>query len=159
MMSKWIFESIFVIIYPKNSCDSRAPLGLPRPHGGSTPFPHNRPTICRRRTGADERLGERGPPGEGSALSPGWRIIVNAWNIIGELSVDPSVARNTLRSSTGHWAEFFSGRPGPGLSPPAIVPNITRRVSRSLFSRCTAPPKGRDAFCGWWSRRFRIVPS
>ena len=31
------------------------------------------------RTGADERLGERVPLGEGSAHSPGWRIIVNTW--------------------------------------------------------------------------------
>ena len=31
------------------------------------------------RTGADKRLGERGPPGEGSAHSPRWRIIVNSW--------------------------------------------------------------------------------
>ena len=27
------------IRYPKNSCDSRAPLDLPRPRGGSTPAP------------------------------------------------------------------------------------------------------------------------
>ena len=35
------------------------------------------------KTGADERLGERGPLGEGSAHSPGWwiivKIIVNTW--------------------------------------------------------------------------------
>ena len=31
------------------------------------------------RTDADERLGEWGPPGEGSPHSPGWRIIVNTW--------------------------------------------------------------------------------
>ena len=31
------------------------------------------------RTGADERLGERGAPGEGSARSPVWQIIVNTW--------------------------------------------------------------------------------
>ena len=37
--------------YPKNSCDSRAPLGFPPPRGGSTPFPHNSPTICRRNNG------------------------------------------------------------------------------------------------------------
>ena len=55
--------------------------------------------------------------------------------------MDPSVARNTLRLSTRHWAQFFSGRPGHGLSPPAVVPNITRRVSRSSCVRCTAPAK------------------
>ena len=59
----------------------------------------------------------------------------------GMLSVDPSVARNTLRSSTRHLAQLFSGRPGPGFSPPAIVPNITRRGSRSLYVRCAAPAK------------------
>ena len=36
---------------PKNRCDSRAPLGLPPPRGGSTLFPHNSPTICRRKNG------------------------------------------------------------------------------------------------------------
>ena len=51
VMSKWIFENIFVIICLKNTCDSRAPHGLPRPRGGSTPFPHNSPTICRRKNG------------------------------------------------------------------------------------------------------------
>ena len=43
MRSKWIFENMPVIIYRKNSCNSRAPLGLPRPRGGSTPAPHNIP--------------------------------------------------------------------------------------------------------------------
>ena len=52
------------------------------------------------------------------------------------LYVDLSVARNTLRLSTRHWAQFFAGRPGPGFSRPAIVPNITRRVSHSLCVRC-----------------------
>ena len=37
-------------------------------------------------------------------------------------SVDPSVARKTLRSSARHWAQFFSGRPGPGFSPPQPSP-------------------------------------
>ena len=31
------------------------------------------------RTGADERFGERGPPGEGSPHSPACRIIANTW--------------------------------------------------------------------------------
>ena len=65
--------------------------------------------------------------------------------------MDPSVARNTLRSSTRHWAQFFSGRPGPGFSPPAIVPNVIRRISRSLCLRCTPPAKGR--------RRLRMLVS
>ena len=41
--------------------------------------------------------------------------------------------------------------PGPGFSPPAIVPTITRLVSRSGFARCTTPAKRR--------RRLRIVVS
>ena len=52
-------------------------------------------------------------------------------------------------SSTGHRAQLFLGRPGPRFSPPAIVPNIIRRVSSSGFARCTAPEKSR--------RRLRIV--
>ena len=76
---------------------------------------------------------------------------VSTANTKGTLSVDPSVARNTLRFSRRHWAQFFSGRPGPGFSPPAIVPNITRRVSRSLCVRCTPPAKRR--------RPLRIIVS
>ena len=74
---------------------------------------------------------------------------VSTPNAKGTLSVDPAVARNTLRSSNRHWAKFFSGRPGPVFSPPALVPNITRRVSRSLRVRCTAPANRR--------RRLRMV--
>ena len=76
---------------------------------------------------------------------------VSTPNTTGTLSVDPSVARNTLRSSTKHWAQLFSGRSGPGFSPSAIVPNITRRVSRSLCVRCTPPANRR--------RRLRMVVS
>ena len=72
-------------------------------------------------------------------------------NSKGELSVDPSVASKTLMSSTRHWAQFFPGRPRPGFTPPAIVPNITRWVSRSLAVRCPAPAKRR--------RRLRIAVS
>ena len=64
----------------------------------------------------------------------------------GTLSGDPSVARHTLRSSTiknRNWDQFFSGRPGLGFSPPAVVPNSTRRVSRSLCVHCTPPAKRR----------------
>ena len=60
-----------------------------------------------------------------------------------------SVASDTLMmSSTRHWAQFFFDRPRPGFTPPAIVPNFTRWVSRSLVVRCTAPAKRR--------RRLRI---
>ena len=76
---------------------------------------------------------------------------VSTPNTKGTLSVDPSVARNSLRLSIRHWAQFFSGRPSPGFSPPAIFPNITRRVGRSLCVRCTAPAKRR--------RRLRMVVS
>ena len=76
---------------------------------------------------------------------------VSTQNTEGTLSVDPSTAQNTLRSSTRRWAQFFSGRPGPGFSPPDIVPNIIRRVSRSLCVRCTAPVNRR--------RRLRMVIS
>ena len=66
-------------IIRKNTCDSRAPLGLLRPRGGSTPFPTAPLRLAGERTGANGRLGEREPPREGSAHSPGWRIIVNTW--------------------------------------------------------------------------------
>ena len=74
-----IFENICVT-YPKNSCDSRGPLGLPRPRGGSTPAPHSSPLRRRRKNGL------RGPPRRAGAVgrlsrgriarSPGWRRIV-----------------------------------------------------------------------------------
>ena len=51
-----------------------------------------------------------------------------------DLSVDPSVVLNALMSAR-HWAQFFRSRPGPGCSPPAIVPNITRWVSRSFVGQ------------------------
>ena len=38
-------------ITPKNHLRLRAPLVLQRPPGGSTPFTHNSPTICRRKDG------------------------------------------------------------------------------------------------------------
>ena len=79
------------------------------------------------------------------------RSTVSTPNTKGTLSAHPSVARNTLRSSTKHWVQFYSGRLGPGFSPPAIVPDITRRVSRSLCVRCTAPANRR--------RRLRMVVS
>ena len=59
-MSKWIFENIIVVIYPKNSCDSRAPHSLRRPRGGSTPFPHSSPSPRPAHNGCRAKLGERG---------------------------------------------------------------------------------------------------
>ena len=72
--------------------------------------------------------------------------------------MDPSIASNNLVSSTRHWAQLFSGRPRPGFTPPAIVPNITRRVNRSLVVRCAAPAK-RGAAPAKRRRRLRIVVS
>ena len=63
--SKWIFENRFVTIYPKNTCDSRAPRGLvvaPRPSHTTAP------RFASERTAADERLGERGLRGRVSSL-------------------------------------------------------------------------------------------
>lgn len=37
-------------------------------------------------------------------------------------------------------------RPDPRILPPAIVPNITRRVSRSLSARCMPPRKEKAPF-------------
>ena len=68
---------------------------------------------------------------------------VSTPNTKGTLSVDPSVARNHVRSSTRHWGQIFSGRPGPGFAPPAIVPIIPRGVGRPLFFRRTAPANRR----------------
>ena len=76
---------------------------------------------------------------------------VSTVNSKGELFVDPSVAFNTLMLSARHWTRFVSGRPRPGFSPPANVPNITRSVSRSLVVCCTPPAKSR--------RRLRKVVS
>ena len=49
-------------------------------------------------------------------------------------------------SPTRHRANAIPGRPGLGFSPPAIVPNITRRVTRSEFARCNGPPSTETAF-------------
>ena len=58
--------------------------------------------------------------------------------------MDPSVASNTLMSSTRHWAQLFSGRPRAGFKPPAIVPNITRWVNRPLVVCCTVAAKRKE---------------
>ena len=67
------------------------------------------------------------------------------------VSLYPSVALNTVMSSTRRRAHVFPGRPGPGFSP--LVQNITRRLIliRSDFARCTAPAKR--------GRRLRIAVS
>ena len=63
----------------------------------------------------------------------GHSTAVSTPNSNGELSVDPSVASNTLMSSARHWAQFFSGRPRPGFTQPVIVSYITPWVSPSLL--------------------------
>ena len=74
-----------------------------------------------------------------------------------KLSVYPSVARNTLRSSARLWPQFLYGRPGPDCSPTAIVSNITRRLVAHRAS-AVRPLQRRDAACEWSPRRSRIVP-
>ena len=70
--------------------------------------------------------------------------LISTLHDAGELSVDPSVASNTLMSSTRHWAQFVSGRPRPGFTSPAIVPNITRWVGCPLVVRCTVDAPRRN---------------
>ena len=73
-----------VVTYPKNSCDSRAPLGLPRPCGGSMPAPHISPLRPRRKNGrrrTTPRAGGVQRPCRGRiARSPGWRITAKNGN-------------------------------------------------------------------------------
>ena len=59
---------------------------------------------------------------------------VSAPNNNGATSVDPSVARNSQRSSTMHLFQVFNFTPGLGFAPPAIAPNINRVGNRSLLS-------------------------
>ena len=66
----------------------------------------------------------------------------------GECSVDPSVAQNTLRSSTRHRCQFLSCPPGFRPSPPVIVVNITLLGNHPLLCRATPPEKK--------NRRLRI---
>ena len=75
--------------------------------------------------------------------------VVSTPNTKGASSVDPSVARNSLRSSTMHPRQVYNSPLGLGFSPPAIVPNIARLGSLSLLCRATAPEKK--------SRRLRMV--
>ena len=75
MTFKWIFENILVTTTPPKSCDSRAPLGIRRPRGAATFYPHSSTTTCRRKNGRwcpTSAKGERGnrPPGDGSLAPP-----------------------------------------------------------------------------------------
>ena len=54
------FENIFVITPPENSCDSRAPLGLPRSRCGATSNPHSNPSLSPAQNGCRAQLGKRG---------------------------------------------------------------------------------------------------
>ena len=58
------------------------------------------------------------------------RSAVSTPNTKGARSADPSVTRNSLRSST-MLCQVLNRPPGPGFSPPANVPNITRQGNRS----------------------------
>lgn len=51
-------------------------------------------------------------------------------------------ARKALRSSPRQSAtiQFFPGRPDPGFSPPAIVPNVTRRGPACYCLSLVSPP-------------------
>ena len=71
VISKWIFDFLFVITYPKNSCDSRAPPDSPRHHDRATPAPRISPLSPPRKNGRrcpTRRVGgvERPPPGDRS---------------------------------------------------------------------------------------------
>ena len=88
----------------------------------------------------------------------GWST-VSTPKSTGELLVDPSVASNTFTQSTQHWGQLFSSRPRPGFTPPAIVPNITQWVSRSMPVRCPAAAQREAVVCGWLSQRLHIVSS
>ena len=74
----WRFSDLckyLVVRPPQKSCDSRAPLGLPRRRGAATSHTHNSTTTCRRKNGRrcpTSARGERGnrPPGDGSLAPP-----------------------------------------------------------------------------------------
>ena len=56
----WVFENSFVVTHPRNSCESRAPLGLPRSRCGATPHPHSSPSLFPADNGCRAQLSERG---------------------------------------------------------------------------------------------------
>ena len=72
---------------------------------------------------------------------------VSAPNTNGECSVDPSVARSTLRPSTTYFCQALGCQPGLRPLPPFKVAIITRLGDDPLLSRAAAPLKN--------SRRLR----
>ena len=60
VVSKWSFENILVATPPKNTCDCRAPLGLPRRRGCATSHPHSTPMTCRQMNGCRAQFGGQG---------------------------------------------------------------------------------------------------
>ena len=82
---------------------------------------------------------------------------VSTPNTKGELSVDLSVARNTLRSSNRHWFQVFSGRchAFPPFSPLELI-----WLCFILFALRMPPPRFRLLLVQWtyciWSIRTLI---
>ena len=77
---------IFLLIYPKNTCVSRPPLGLARPRCTATSHPHSIPSLCPTHNGCRAQLGERGVlkghPGEGSCTiyrMAYWHWMFSCW--------------------------------------------------------------------------------
>ena len=66
---------------------------------------------------------------------------VSTPNTKGASSADPSVARNSLTSSTMHLCQVLNCLPDLGFSRPGIVPNITRLGNRSLLRRAMLSAK------------------
>ena len=64
-----------------------------------------------------------------SAVAVGHNV-VSTPSAKGECSVDSTVARNSLRSSTMRQCQVLKCPPGLGFSPPAIVPSITRTATQ-----------------------------
>ena len=83
---------------------------------------------------------------------------VSTPNSRGELSVDPSVVRKSLRSSARHWAKFFffcSAWPWvlPTSHRPKHHPADQRLIGRPLY----APRSEEASFCGWYVPVFYIT--
>ena len=94
-MFKWIFDNIFVITYPKNSCNSRAPLGVPRSWVGALPAPHSCPMTCRQKNGRRWTT-RRAGASRGSVCSlPGVADNVKSWKSqchCNSVCINPSTA-------------------------------------------------------------------
>ena len=73
------------------------------------------------------------------------------------LCVDPSVALNALISSARDWVQFFSGRPGLGLSPHQPSSRTTRDGSAARLLSFVRLPQGGGGLCGWSSQRSHVV--